>query len=166
MHLQDIAKTDIFFMTGFSPGSFGIPPQLRLVFSNHARMGEGQGDMSSMMENLYRSIVARVQYNQMVYMGTCGGAMVADIWFWNIRNQQFDDHMKLFDFCMGVSLRYDPCMSCYRCDASKVIGHNTFYITSGAAVAVHIENDVAAASLFPCGKITRGRTGLTTQGHC
>ena len=157
-HIQDMATTDIFFMTGFSPGATGLSPQLQAVFDNHARMGEGQLDTSSMMENLYRCIVARCQYNQMVYMGTCGGAMVAGRWFWDRGRMEFDRRMRLFDLCMGASIRYDSGLDGSLCNARAVIDPNTFYMTSGAAGAVHIENDVVAASSFPCGKNSGWKT--------
>ena len=157
-HIQAMATTDIFFMTGFSPGATGLSRQLQAVFDNHARMGEGQLDTSSMMENLYRCIVARCQYNQMVYMGTCGGAMVAGRWFWDRGRMAFDRRMRLFDLCMGVSIRYDSGLNGSLCNAHAVIDPNTFYMTSGAAGAVHIENDVVAASSFPCGKNNAWKT--------
>ena len=148
-HLSDMDRCDIFFMTGFSPGTDGLSPQLGYVFENHRRMGDCERDTSNMMENLYRKLVARVQYNQMVYMGTCGGAMVAGRYYWNIRQQQFEYQMKMFDFLMGVSLRYDPCMSCVACDASAVINVTTLYMTRGAGVAVHIQDQLAQSSQFP-----------------
>ena len=53
-HLLDMDMCDIFFMTGFSPGTDGLSPQLQLVFDNHRRMGDGESDTSNMMEHLYR----------------------------------------------------------------------------------------------------------------
>ena len=87
-------------MTGFSPGANDLSPQLREVFRNHSIMGYDERDTYSMMENLYRAIAAGVQYNQTVYVGTCGGAMIAGRSFLGIRNQCFDRQMKLFDFCI------------------------------------------------------------------
>ena len=51
---------------------------------------------------------------------------------------------------MGVSLRYDANMAPEL--TPRVIDCSTFQIASGAALAVHIENDVALASSFPSAK--------------
>ena len=50
---------------------------------------------------------------------------------------------------MGVSVHYDANTPPASCD-TRVIDERTFQVTSGAALAVHIENDVALARSFPC----------------
>ena len=91
----------------------------------------------------------------MVYMGTCGGACCAGRWLWSRLNsgalgltlREFE----LFDFCMGVSLQYNACMPPASSD-TRVIDCSIFQITGGAALALHIENEIALASSFPCTK--------------
>ena len=136
-HLRELATTDIFFMTGFSPGRL-MSEMLMEVFKNHAVVGNDERDQSCVVENLFRAIKARVQYNQMVYMGTCGGACCAGRWLWSRLNsgalgltlREFE----LFDFCMGVSLQYDACMPPASSD-TRVIDCSIFQITGGAALA-------------------------------
>ena len=142
-HLRELASTDIFYMTGFSPGH-GMSPMLEAVFRDHDRFGLDESDGSSLVESLFRAIKTRVQYNQMLYIGTCGGAISAG-------QRYLPTRLPLFDFCMGVSLRYDFGKSPDNCD-SGAISANTFIMTSGAAVAVHINSDTALASSFPSGK--------------
>ena len=142
-HLNELETCDIFFMTGFTPGQ-SISHQLKTVFHNHARRGPCERDQSCGRQNLVRAIVARVQYNQMVFMGACGGAMCAG------KNLllPLEPKLELFDFCKGVSIRYDACMLPNACNAN-VIDRWTFLITRGAGLAVHIEHDIVAASSFP-----------------
>ena len=153
-HLIDIATTDIFFMTGFSHGR-RMSEMLLEVFKTHARFGDDELDQTCAVENLFQAIKARVQYNQMVYMGTCGGACCAGRRYWTRLNSgamgPTSRDVDLFDFCMGVSLHYDAGMPPALCD-TNVIGSSTFQITAGAALAVHIENSIVLASSFQCGQ--------------
>jgi hypothetical protein len=154
-HLREIGTTDIFFMTGFSRGRV-MSEMLLQAFKQHAVLGEDERDQSCVVENLFRAIKARVQYNQMVYMGTCGGACCAGSMLWT----RYDSgalgptsrEFELFNFSMGVSLHYDCGMTPAACDTG-VIDCSTFQITGGAGLAVHIEDDIALASSFPCTKM-------------
>ena len=91
-----------------------------------------------------RAIVSRVQYNQMVYMGACGGAMCAGEFLLHDSRRY-----RLFDLCMGTSLEYFAGMPPDACD-TNVINRETFLITGVAGLAVHIEHDIVAASSFQC----------------
>ena len=151
-HLQELQKTDIFFMTGFSRGQT-ISAMLLNVFQNHAAIGNDEEHNFGPLEDLFRCIKARVQYNQMVYMGTCGGACCAGEWLWSPQASGLGPIVRdfaLFDFCLGVSLHYNTSMPVDECHL--VVNESTFQMTSGAALAVHIEKDIASASSFPCGK--------------
>ena len=141
-HFRDLETCDIFFMTRFSVNQ-SMPDTLKNVFQNHAHLGHDERNQSSVVENVFRAIVNRVQYNEMLYMGACGGAMCAGKSLLHPSANEVD----LFDFCMGVSLRYDAGMHPDLCNTQE-INHKTFKITGGAGLAVHIENDIAAASSF------------------
>ena len=153
-HLTELSTTDIFYMTGFSPGQ-RMAGMLEEVFQNHALCVNDESDQSCVVETLFRAIKARVQDNQMVYMGTCGGACCAGRWLWSrFRSGALGPtpgEVELFDFCMGASLQYDAGMPPASCH-TRAIDCETFLITGGAALAVHIENDIALASSFPCCK--------------
>ena len=153
-HMTELSTTDIFFMTGFSPGQV-MSETLEEVFQNHAVAVNNERDKACVVENLFRAIKARVQDNQMVYMGTCGGACCAGRWLWSRLHSgalgPTRREVELFDFCMGASLHYDAGMPAASCD-TRVIDCETFQITGGAALAVHIESDIALASSFPCGQ--------------
>ena len=103
-HLTDLVTTDIFFMTGFTPGQY-ISDNLKDVFKNH---GKDERDRSCMVHKLIWAIQGRVQYNEMVYMGTCGGACCAGRRYWSRVHSgalgPTSREFELFDFCMGVSL--------------------------------------------------------------
>ena len=143
-HLRELKTCDIFYMTGFSRGQ-SMPDELKAVFENHVRRGPDERDQSCDRENLVRAIVSRVQYNQMVYMGACGGAMCAGKFLlWPLGRELGP----LFDFCMGISIQYDAGLPPESCN-TNVIDHKTFLITGGAGLAVHIEHDTVAASSFP-----------------
>ena len=163
-HLRELGTTDIFFMTGFSPGR-SMSERLMQVFKQHAVVGDDERDLPSLcdlissnqlvVENLLRAIKARVQYNQMMYMGTCGGACCGGRMLWSRLVSgalgPTPREFELFDFCMGVSLHYDCGMPPADCN-TNVITRSTFQITGGAGLAVHIENDIALSSSFPCTK--------------
>ena len=137
-----LPTTDIFYMTGFT-GT--MAPALRRVMQEHCARGEHADDegcpwdleQRSVEQQLYSQIKARVQYNKMVYMGTCGGACCFGRDYWS--GWRFLSGLTLFDFCMGVSLRYDSGSPAGLCDQSH-ISSRIFMITSGAGLAVHIEN--------------------------
>ena len=151
-HLRELQTTDIFFMTGFSAGKT-ISEMLLNVFKNHAINGNDEANDFGPLEDLFRCIKERVQYNRMVYMGTCGGACCAGKWLWSMQPSGLGPIVRdfeLFDFCIGVSLHYNAGMSMGECPL--VVDENTFQMTGGAALAVHIEKDIASASSFPCGK--------------
>ena len=155
-NLRLIATTDIFYMTGFSRGQ-KMSQMLLEVFQNHARIGSCERDESNAVENLVRAIVARVQYNEMLFIGTCGGASCGGEFYWDRlptgQLGQASRDLRLFDLCMGVSLHYDSGSPPSQCDTS-VINYRTVQITSGAALALHIEGDIVLASSFPCGSKT------------
>ena len=139
-------------MTGFTPGQT-ISEMLLNVFNSHAIHGNDEANDFGPLEDLFRCIKARVQYNHMVYMGTCGGACCAGKWLWSMKHSGLGPTVRdfdLFDFCIGVSLHYNAGMSMGECPL--VVDENTFQMTGGAALAVHIEEDIASASSFPCGK--------------
>ena len=144
-HLRELKTCDIFYMTGFSIGQ-GLSVTLMNVFQNHARLGHDERIQSDIVENLFRAIVNRVQYNQMLYMGVCGGAMCAG----NSLRHSSAPEFGLFDFLMGVSLEHDAGLQPHKCHI-QVINHKTFKITGGAGLAVHIEDDIADASSFQAG---------------
>ena len=154
--MSALDTTDIFYMTGFSAGH-NMSEVLRIGFANHTLQGGDEQDQSNLQASLLRKIKARVQYNQMVYMGTCGGACCAGKTYWCqsesgvLSPGTSAAELTLFDFCMGVSLHYDVGTPPRMCD-TEVIDCNTFQITGGAALAVHIEGEVARASSFMCGK--------------
>ena len=83
-----------------------------------------------------------------VYMGVCGGAGCAGKYWQRLRIGTTDKDLELFDFLLGVSLHYDANAPAYDCVID--IDRTTFQMTCGAALAVHIENDIATASSFPC----------------
>ena len=141
-HWRYLWECDIFYMTGFSVGR-SMSENLWKVFQNHAHLGHDERNQSSAVENIFRAIVSRVQYNQMLYMGACGGAMCAGKSLLHHSAPECD----LFDFCMGVSIQYDAGMKPDSCDTQR-INHNTFVITGGAGLAVHIENNIVDASSF------------------
>ena len=161
-HLRELETIDIFFMTGFSPGRF-MSESLMQVFKQHAVVGNDERDLPGLcelissdqlvVENLFRSIKARVQYNQMMYVGVCGGACCGGRLLWSRLVSgalgPTPREFELFDFCMGVSLHYDCGMPPADCN-TNVITRSTFQITGGAGLAVHIENDIALSSSFPC----------------
>ena len=92
-----------------------------------------------------------------VYMGTCGGAGCAGKYWHRLRIGKYwhrtgagcaDKDLELFDFLLGVSLHYHANARASDCDID--IDRTTFQMTCGAALAVHVENDIATASSFPC----------------
>ena len=151
-----LPTTDIFYMTGFTGK---MAPALRRVMQEQCERGEDADDegcpwdleQRSVEQQLYSQIKARVQYNKMVYMGSCGGACCFGRNYWS--GWSFKCNLTLFDFCMGVSLRYDSGSPPGLCDQSH-ISSRIFMITSGAGLAVHIENHGARASSFPCARNT------------
>ena len=82
-------------------------------------------------------------------MGVCGGAMCAGKYWKHLRTNE-DLNVELFDFLIGVSLHYEANEPASEC--AIIVDRTSFQITGGAALAVHIENDIAAASSFPCSK--------------
>jgi len=161
--LNELATTDIFLMTGFSPGQ-RMSETLLTAFRTHdgganAVVGTVANGIDTkfdplgipLIDQVFRAVRDRVQYNDMAYMGVCGGAICAGHMYlepWRLGAWR---QLELFDFCMGVSLRYDSGMPPESCDPA-VICARVFQMTSGAGLAVHIERDIARASSFPCGK--------------
>ena len=153
---QWLASTDIFFMTGFSVGR-NISHVLREVFTSRDRTDD-ESDQSNAVQNLVRTIKSRVQYNQMLYMGTCGGACLAGEYLWTRSPdgalarppESACSTIALFDFLMGVSLQYDTNRPVKECGFG--VSSTTFQITSGAALAVQLEEPVAHVESFPSGK--------------
>ena len=134
------------------------------VFQNHAINGNDEANDFGPLEDLFRCIKERVQYNHMVYMGTCGGACCAGKWLWSMQPSGLGPIVRdfaLFDFCLGVSLHYNTGMPVGEC--RLVVDADTFQITGGAALAVHIEKDIASASSFPCGK---NNTWMVCTSNC
>ena len=82
-------------------------------------------------------------------MGVCGGAMCAGKYWKHLRTNE-DLNVELFDFLIGVSLHYEANEPASEC--AIIVDRTSFQITGGAALAVHIEEDIASASSFPCGK--------------
>ena len=119
------------------------------VFKKHAFVGPDERDQSDVAMNLFRAIKRRVQYNDILFIGTCGGAALAGRRYWCQLARNLERDVDLFDFFMGASIHYDDNMPPASCD-TRVIDERTFQITSGAALAVHIENDIALARSFPC----------------
>ena len=147
-HHQLLNTTDIFYMTGTTHGH-PTSDALVEVFKKHAFVGPDERDQSDVAMNLFRAIKRRVQYNDMVFMGVCGGAMLAGKRYWCQLARDMEDDVDLFDFFMGVSVHYDANLPPESCD-TRVISERIFQITGGAALAVHIENDIALAKSFPC----------------
>ena len=131
-----------------------MPHKLKAVFENHERRGPDERDQSCDLENLFRAIVAWVQNNQMVYMGVCGGAMCAG----RSLLHPSAHVLGLFDFCMGVSIKYDSDTDPVKFN-TDVIDRSTFLITRGAGLAVHIEDDIALLRAFQLAKTTNGGRG-------
>ena len=147
-HHQLLNTTDIFYMTGTTHGH-PTSDALVEVFKKHAFVGPDERDQSDVEMNLFRAIKRRVQYNDMVFMGVCGGAALAGRRYWCQLARNMEDDVDLFDFFMGVSVHYDANSPPASCD-TRVISERTFQITSGAALSVHIANDIALARSFPC----------------
>ena len=105
--LTELSRTDIFFMTGFSVGTSMSRP-LRALFARHAELGYDERNQANDGENLLRMFVNRVQYNQMVYMGVCGGACCAGKYYWcqsisGSGGYVPGTQLELFNFLRGVS---------------------------------------------------------------
>ena len=84
-------------MTGFTPGQT-ISEMLLNVFKSHAIHGNDEANDFGPLEDLFRCIKARVQYNHMVYMGTCGGACCAGKWLWSMKHSGLGPTVRDFEF--------------------------------------------------------------------
>ena len=51
-HLRELGTTDIFSMTGFSPGRF-MSERLMQVFKQHAVVGNGEGDQAGLCDLIF-----------------------------------------------------------------------------------------------------------------
>ena len=90
-------------MTGFSV-STPMSQALRIVFQGHMALGHDERYQANHQENLLRMIEKRVQYNDMVYMGVCGGACCAGEYYWRqAASGGFSPStgLRLFDFFSG-----------------------------------------------------------------
>ena len=140
-------------MTGFSVGTTMSRP-LRALFDRHAELGYDERNQANDGENLLRMLVKKVQYNEMVYMGVCGGACCAGKYYWC---QSAGGGLAPgteswgFDLFLGVSLRYSAGMKVEECDLG-FIDENTFQLTGGAGLAVLITSEDVCASSFSTGK--------------
>jgi hypothetical protein len=151
-------STDIFQMTGFKPGVTGMVDELVNVFRVFTQHTKDERSCQSYSLQLVRKLRDRVLYNQMLYVGICGGALSSGLQYWSpLRNATRDQltcnggDYSLFDFCCGTSLLYNCGTPPAACDVELIDGRH-FQITSGAALAVHLAPGICFASSFPSGK--------------
>ena len=109
----------------------------------------------SLVGQLLRSIKTRVQYNDMVYMGTCGGAASVGKHYWS------GPPLKLFDIFEGVSLQYDANMPPAACTLR--IDARTFKLQVAQPWQFTSKEILRGAPASHAGKITHGGIGVRQQ---
>ena len=93
----------------------------------------------------------RVQCNQVLYMGSCMGAMMAGAGFFFDGRYHGDNGTELFDFMLGTSLKYQPGTAVLDC-TTNTISAQTITITGGSGVAVRVWADKRDVKQFPTTK--------------
>ena len=145
---------DIFYMTGFGIG-YSMSPKLVDVFRESHLQSKDECHCSSWSLYLFRKLRAMVLYNQIVYTGTCGGALCAGLRYRSVLNSSTPTGPRheydLFNFFCGVSVLYNAGKVVEDCKI-ELIDVDTFQITGGAALAIHLTSDVVLASSFQSGK--------------
>ena len=96
----------------------------------------------------------RVQYDEILYMGSCMGAMMAGTKFCQ-GSSGFGMDIKLFDFMEGTSLEYESGTKAAAC-TTNTISAQTIKITSGSGVAVHVWADKRTVQNFRISKNDNG----------
>ena len=82
-----------------------------------------------------------VQYDRLIYMGVCGGALLFGDKYWG------GSHIKGFDFLEGISLQYDANVSAAKVEC--ITGQNTIHMTTGCGIAIALKDGQYSCSCFP-----------------
>lgn len=125
--VANLSDADIFYFKGFGGGM----AQVREIFSNPH------------YQDSIREVARKVMYNQMVYFGVCGGAIVAG------RDWIGPDFgtVTFLDCLGGLSVRYTPSVPA---SSVQIIewDDRLVEVTDGCGVAMHVEEGFARASCF------------------
>ena len=150
--LEIIQTCDIFYMCGGDPGQtfpLRLAQALRSYHTYRYDRGPGPGDMAGkpLCARMMVALHDRVQYNSVLYMGTCMGAILAGKSYCG-RCRIQDAEVNLFDFLQGTSVAYQSCQSAKDCTVDEVTV-NTIKITSGCATSIHIWHGTCSILAFP-----------------
>ena len=144
--LEFLKTCDVFYMCGGDPG-FGMPSDFWSALSQWHAFCRGGRDCprpgSSEFIDRMNLLNERVMYNQILFMGSCMGAMTAGETFCR-GSWGFARGIKLFDFMQGTSLDTD------------IISAQTIKITSGSGVAVHVWQERRIVMQFRTTRLDKG----------
>ena len=155
--LDILEQCDVFYMCGGDPG-FGMPSDFWSALSQWHAFCRGGRDCprpgSSEFIDRMNLLNERVMYNQILFMGSCMGAMTAGETFCR-GSWGFARGIKLFDFMQGTSLEYEAGTAAEACD-TDIISAQTIKITSGSGVAVHVWQERRIVMQFRTTRLDKG----------
>ena len=156
-----IAQTcDVFYMCGGDPGR-RVPRDLADALSMwHARRSDF--NLPGTPESIVKMSVLnyRVVRNEISFMGNCMGAIMAGETFCR-GTSGFGMDIHLFDFMQGTSLEYESGTPAAAC-TTNTISAETFKITCGTGVAVHVCADKRIVKQF---RTTKNNNGWEDWSH-
>ena len=149
--LEIIQTCDIFYMCGGDPGQtfpVQLAQDLRSYHTLRYDRGRGAGDMADkpLCVRMMVALFDRVQYNAVLYMGSCMGAILAGKSYCGTCRTE-DPEVNLFDFMQGTSLAYQSCQPPQKCTVEEVTV-DAITITSGCATSLHIWHGICNILAF------------------
>ena len=134
-----LKEADLFYFKGFGGGFESVMD----VFS------------STRHWTLVEKLQELVAYNRMVYIGVCGGAMIAGKKW--LGDRRVEPNLELLSLFGQASVRYDMC--CPPEDVDQDIFHdlNIFHLTSACGIAIYCVNGYASGSCFIVKKTGRAK---------
>ena len=146
--LKIVQTCDVFYMCGGDPGQI-VPRDFADALSMwHAHRSDF--NLPGTPESIVTMSVLnyRVVSNEILFMGSCMGAMMAG-------ETYFGMDIKPFDFMQGTSLEYESGTPAAAC-TTNAISAKTIKITSGTGVAVHVWADKRIVKQFQTTKNNNG----------
>ena len=155
--LPDLSAYNIFFMTGFRVrhrGMAAMPDRLDNLFNiarNWASANSETAPGAPADVKMFWQVRRRVCYNQMMYIGVCGGAVCAGHRYAMSGEPPYGP--PLFDFFHGAQVVYYALMAPNLC---HIEDRRTLYITSGSALMLHITPTTTLAASIRVTKNNKG----------
>ena len=169
--MAKVRAADIFYFAGFSPSQPHILEPLRQLFIEcDRRRCDQDGSTGTNPVRIAEELSRRVMQNELLYIGTCGGAKIVGQYDAEKSLYMKSDtsaHSKVcFNFFgePGCSVSYIAGYSPKQCTImrEKAIREFCFTITSGAGLAFHVAvshipggADIVCARSFQCSKSKR-----------